>query len=230
MMMKAISRTAAAALILASLGAQARQGGNDNDNDGGRDGGGTVDVMIEVQLLDASRFHPTGLLIGEFGIDWPEGTTEPADVSKLIEGLDFIDIDRPATRRDESKLDLGEIPGIGSLFRKSNLSQETVASDFKGSIKVGEVWRVEDNFLLELDQGVPRTDLRSVRTAVIVNGDYSFTIGGLINTRLIEVEDEVPFLADFPLLGGLFRIGEARQKGPNLLIMVTPHVVKFDEE
>ena len=228
MMIKTILRAAGVAsipavLVLMALGATAQESGG-GDSSGGRDSNDfSRQVMIRVQLVESSRFHPRQLVIAWPGIDW-EGTT-----GDIADALDFIDIDRPATQRDEGKVNLGKLPVLGSLFRKTNLVQDTAAAEFRGSTPVGQVSRIGDTLLLEMLAGLQRGRLRNINRVVIANGDYSYILEGLMSERVRGNEDKVPWLSKLPLVGGFFGIGEARQKGNSLLILIDPHLVDVEE-
>jgi general secretion pathway protein D len=43
-------------------------------------------------------------------------------------------------------------------------------------------------------------------------------------------ESKVPILGDIPLLGYLFRFSSAKHEKTNLLIFLTPHIIKTPEE
>jgi len=50
--------------------------------------------------------------------------------------------------------------------------------------------------------------------------------GGLIRDDKITLENKIPLLGDIPLLGGLFRYKRDRLQKTNLLLFITPHVIK----
>ena len=51
-------------------------------------------------------------------------------------------------------------------------------------------------------------------------------IGGLIQDRDQETISKVPFLGDIPLLGWLFKTKNITRSKTNLLILLTPKIVK----
>jgi type IV pilus assembly protein PilQ len=63
-------------------------------------------------------------------------------------------------------------------------------------------------------------------TEVLVTDGETVVIGGLTVTRLTETRSGIPFLMDLPLLGGLFRTTNRDERKQDLLILVTPHVVR----
>jgi type II secretory pathway component GspD/PulD (secretin) len=69
----------------------------------------------------------------------------------------------------------------------------------------------------------------STSTVMIKEGD-SVVIAGLIQTNKIEMKRKVPFLGDIPLLGQAFRSDYNKVEDTELIIFVTPYIVKKGED
>ena len=65
-------------------------------------------------------------------------------------------------------------------------------------------------------------------TRVLVRDGETVVIGGLTVTELQEVRSGIPLLMDLPLIGGLFRVTTESQIQRDLMILVTPHIVRGD--
>jgi len=76
----------------------------------------------------------------------------------------------------------------------------------------------------------PTTSLRSATTTVVVQDGESVAIGGLINDRMIDTSQGVPYLMDVPLIGDLFRFDDKRKEKVNLIILLTPRIVQNPAE
>ena len=78
--------------------------------------------------------------------------------------------------------------------------------------------------------GVSSTDRsitkRSAKTSVIVKDQETVAIGGLISEIERESETRVPLLGDLPLLGYLFRSKTMKREKTNLILLLTPKVIK----
>ena len=72
----------------------------------------------------------------------------------------------------------------------------------------------------------PTIRQRKVTTTVVVNDGDSLALGGLIQQRADVTKAQVPILGDVPLIGTLFRRKEDTEKRTELLILITPHVVR----
>jgi general secretion pathway protein D len=75
-------------------------------------------------------------------------------------------------------------------------------------------------------QFAPTIAKREVTTTVTVPDRATVVISGLIREDRIKQVRKVPFLGDIPLLGFLFRSTSDRIDRTNLLILVTPHIVR----
>jgi len=74
--------------------------------------------------------------------------------------------------------------------------------------------------------GVPPIDTRSVETTVLVDNGETVVLGGVYERTKTFNKEQVPWLGDVPVLGRLFK-REARQDNNNeLLIFVTPKILK----
>ncbi len=70
------------------------------------------------------------------------------------------------------------------------------------------------------------TTKRSAKTSIVVKDNETIVIGGLISDQEQEIISKVPLLGDIPLLGWLFKTKSKTRKKVNLMIMLTPHIVK----
>ncbi len=78
----------------------------------------------------------------------------------------------------------------------------------------------------EVFQGVPSIETRAVQTQVLVDNGETVVLGGIYEqTRLDEI-DSVPVLGDVPVLGALFRQTRKQDDKRELLIFVTPKILK----
>ena len=67
---------------------------------------------------------------------------------------------------------------------------------------------------------------RKLKTQVVVHDQESVVIGGLIQEREAFNVTKVPLLGDIPLLGYLFKYTTKAKKKTNLLILLTPYIIK----
>jgi type IV pilus assembly protein PilQ len=67
---------------------------------------------------------------------------------------------------------------------------------------------------------------QNARTQVLVNDGETVVIGGLTIIEKRRVRAGIPILMDLPLLGAIFRSERVQEDKRDLLIMVTPHIVR----
>jgi type II secretory pathway component GspD/PulD (secretin) len=72
----------------------------------------------------------------------------------------------------------------------------------------------------------PVTRVRSASTSVMVGDGQTVAIGGLLSEAMQRVERKVPYLSSIPVLGHLMRRTDTRKMKTNLLIFLTPHVLR----
>ena len=73
------------------------------------------------------------------------------------------------------------------------------------------------------------TDTKNIDTEVLVNNRDTVVIGGLYRKRKSETELGLPLLKDIPLLGWLFKTKTTSDARRELLIFVTPTIIRENE-
>ena len=76
--------------------------------------------------------------------------------------------------------------------------------------------------------GVPSIDTNEVNTQVLVENGETVVLGGIYESTNRDDTTSVPFFGELPYLGRLFRRTEVEQSKQELLIFVTPKILKED--
>ena len=71
---------------------------------------------------------------------------------------------------------------------------------------------------------------RRIENTVVVHNNETVVIGGLIKDDYEESESKIPWLGDIPLLGWLFKTTSRDLTKTNLLVFLTPHVMRSAED
>ena len=71
---------------------------------------------------------------------------------------------------------------------------------------------------------------RTANTTVVVQDQQTVVIGGLMSDEYTTTRTKVPVLGDLPLLGALFRTSDVQKRKKNLLLVLTPHVIRDQED
>ncbi|HEY8382207.1 MAG TPA: type II and III secretion system protein family protein [Microvirga sp.] len=73
---------------------------------------------------------------------------------------------------------------------------------------------------------VPAIIVRRASTVVELRDGQSFAVAGLLQSVNQETQEQLPWLADVPVIGSLFRSAAFERKETDLAIIVTPRLVK----
>jgi general secretion pathway protein D len=134
----------------------------------------------------------------------------------------------------------GNGPGGGGIggFGIPNVSvqRQDVALTLKMTPHINDSGKVR----LEIDQEIsdvvsenfnnlgPSWSKRTLKTTVVVGDQESVVIGGLMQDKTSSNESKVPLLGDIPILGYLFKYSHTSKRKTNLLIVLTPYVIRED--
>ncbi len=148
------------------------------------------------------------------------------------------------TDNEEAEIIVGSnVPFITGSSRDSNnqpvlsIQRQDVALTMKIKPQINE----SDFVRLQVQQEVtelvsisetlgPTTTKRAAKSSVVVKDNQTIVIGGMLRDRNTEDIDKVPFLGDLPILGRLFRRDRDAKEKTNLLIFLTPHIIKDEED
>ncbi|MFO1400414.1 MAG: type IV pilus secretin PilQ [Steroidobacteraceae bacterium] len=73
---------------------------------------------------------------------------------------------------------------------------------------------------------VPAIDTRAISTQVLVNDGQTVVLGGILETERRDSETKVPLIGDIPVLGHLFKTTSKVNNKDELLIFVTPKILR----
>ncbi len=79
-------------------------------------------------------------------------------------------------------------------------------------------------------EGYPQIQTREVETTLRLQDGETFSIGGLIKESVSENISKVPYLSEIPVLGELFKHRGTDKSRTELLIFITPRIVKEDKK
>ena len=71
---------------------------------------------------------------------------------------------------------------------------------------------------------------RSLTTQIAITDGWTGVLGGLISNNYSKINDGIPFLKDIPLVGSAFQNNSVTGNRTELLILITPHVLRGDED
>ncbi len=104
------------------------------------------------------------------------------------------------------------------------ISHEVSQLDFALAAQVGALTDVS-GFPLQA-AAIPPLSTRSASTTVELGDGQSFAIAGLIQNDFDDSVTQVPWLGSVPILGALFRSSDFQRLETELVMVVTPYIVK----
>jgi type IV pilus assembly protein PilQ len=123
-------------------------------------------------------------------------------------------------------------------FQEASSSGATSTSFKKAvlSLKVTPQITPDDRVIMDLAvnqdtvgqefSGIPSVDTRSVTTQVLVDNGDTVVLGGIYEQTKREDIEKVPFFGDLPYLSWLFKTTSIRDDKRELIIFVTPRILK----
>jgi type IV pilus assembly protein PilQ len=133
--------------------------------------------------------------------------------------------------------------GVEIPYQESASSGATT-TQFKNavlSLKVTPLITPDNRVILDLDVSddsvgslvqsatggsVPSIDTRQIITQVLVNDGQTVVLGGILDTTKTKSANKVPFLGDIPVLGNLFKTTTDVNNKSELLIFITPKILR----
>ena len=74
--------------------------------------------------------------------------------------------------------------------------------------------------------GIPPINTQSAKTIVLVKDGATAVVGGIYQSQESQTQNQTPFLSQIPVLGYLFKSKATRTQNNELLLFITPRIVK----
>jgi general secretion pathway protein D len=125
--------------------------------------------------------------------------------------------------------------GLSSLY--APIQRQNVELKLKIKPQINE----SDYVRLEVDQQTeeiaeqdpvlgPTTSRRTAKTVIVAKDQTTVVIGGLVQERTIKSVAKTPILGDIPVLGWLFRDNSTTKVKTNLLLFLTPYIIRDQDD
>ncbi|MDA9400945.1 MULTISPECIES: type II and III secretion system protein family protein [Bradyrhizobium] len=186
----------------------------------GAAGGGTIGVGFSAgninlsAVLDALASEHLASILAE-----PNLTAMSGEAASFLAGGEF-----PIPVMQDNRQ-------VSVQFRQFGVSLEfvpTVLSNNQINVRVKpEVSELSSEGEVKINgTAVPALSTRRASTVVELASGQSFAIGGLIRRNFNTDISEFPWLGDVPILGALFRSSSFQKRETELVIVVTPYIVR----
>jgi type IV pilus assembly protein PilQ len=196
----------------------------------------TLDNRYQVNLPAANTNGSIGLsiLAGKHLLDLELSAAQNEGKSETVSSPRVI----TANQKQATIMQGVEIP-----YQESASSGATT-TQFKNavlSLKVTPLITPDNRVILDLDVAddsvgqqvtsatggsVPSIDTREIITQVLVNDGQTVVLGGILDTTKTRQANKVPFFADIPVLGHLFQSTTNINNKTELLIFITPKILR----
>ncbi len=169
---------------------------------------GLARTLAEPRLVTQSGQEASFLAGGEFPIPVPQAgtggtSTITIEFREFGVGLRFTPI-----VLSDGKISLRVAPSVSEIASTSTIPAGIQGTTFN----------------------VPNLTTRKLETTVQLYDGQTLALAGLLQDTMRESVRKIPGLGDLPILGSLFRSSSFTQDKTDLLVSVTPHIVKPDRE
>lgn len=112
--------------------------------------------------------------------------------------------------------------GVGLTFTPTVLGNGVINLRIEPEVSQLDV----NNAIRTAGIAIPALIVRRASTVIELRDGQSFAIAGLLQSVNQETQQQLPWLADVPVIGSLFRSASFEKKETDLAIIVTPHLVR----
>lgn len=208
--------------------------------------GGTFGTSAEGQNFavnlptQTQPFGSLGIVLGSLNsnlrLDLALQMAEEKGKAKVVSAPRILTLDnKKANIRSGATLRIRSVP-MGSTVTTSTAT----ISEITTGIELGVTPQIagEDSILLTVDvtqsepnyartvENIPEVRDQKATTSVILKDGETVVIGGLYKESKGETYRSIPFLSDIPLLGWLFKSKSNEKRNEELIIFLTPKIVK----
>jgi len=160
-----------------------------------------LQILAEPNLLTQTGKEASFLAGGEFPFPVPQPGGVGGAAVFTIQFKEFgVRLNFTPTLTEDGKIHIKVRPEVSALDFSNAVS-------FSGSV-------------------IPALTTRRVESEMDLGDGQSFAIAGLVDDRVTRTIQKIPALGDIPILGQLFRSRSLNKSKTELLVMVTPRIVK----
>lgn len=130
----------------------------------------------------------------------------------------------------------GGLGGMGG-FGGFSIGRQNIGLDLKLTPHINDdnqvrlEIKIKNSDVKSLDPSLgPSLTQQEVSTTAVVADQQTIVIGGIITDNDVETITKTPVLGDIPILGAVFRSKSRQTKKRNLLIFLTPYIVRNAED
>jgi type IV pilus assembly protein PilQ len=207
---------------------EARDAANGNNNTITFPGALAVDLGVTGQ--GASSFA-IGWGSDDFLVDLELSALESDGQAEVVSQPRVVTADRQTAKiKSGEEIPYQEASSSGATsvsFKEAALSLE-VTPQITPDDKIIMDLVVNQDSRGEVTAGIPAINTNEVTTQVLVGNGETVVLGGIFQSEVATTTTKTPFLGDIPYLGRLFKRTERIDERSELLIFITPKIIKSD--
>jgi len=217
-----------------SVGGSQGAVGEARDAAGGGTGGITFPGALAVDLGvsgDGASSFAVGWGSKNFLVDLELSALETDGQAEVVSQPRVVTADRQtASIKSGEEIPYQEASSSGATsvsFKEAVLSLE-VTPQITPDDKIIMDLMVNQDSRGEVTGGIPSINTNEVTTQVLVGNGETVVLGGIFQSEVATQTTKTPFLGDIPYLGRLFKRTEHINERSELLIFITPKIIKND--
>jgi type IV pilus assembly protein PilQ len=191
---------------------------------------GALAVDLGVSGDGASSFA-VGFSGGDFLVDLELSALESDGKAEIVSQPRVVTADRQtASIKSGQEIPYQEASSSGATstsFKEAVLSLEVTPQITPDDKIIMDLEVTQDSRGEETPNG-PAINTNSVTTQVLVANGETIVLGGIFESTNTETTTKTPFLGDIPYLGRLFKRTQNTELRSELLIFITPKIIKND--
>ena len=186
--------------------------------------GGTVTIPSLIGLINFLKLNVGGNILSqpqvmavdneeatiEVGQEVPVGTINTSTVSGNLQSIE----------RKKATIKLVITPFISP-------DTDSVMMNIEQQVKQVSRERVQ---AAQLADAAVTLNERTIKTSILVDSSDTAVLGGLMQDQESETVTKIPILGDIPILGWLFKARDINRVKKNLLVFITPKVIRTSQE
>jgi len=217
-----------------SVGGSQAASGEARDAAGGGTGNITFPGALAVDLGvsgDGASSFAVGWGSDNFLVDLELSALETDGQAEIVSQPRVVTADRQtASIKSGEEIPYQKAASSGATsvsFKEAVLSLE-VTPQITPDDKIIMDLRVNQDSRGEETAGVPAINTNEVKTQVLVGNGETVVLGGIFQSEVTTQTTKTPFLGDIPYLGRLFKRTSHINERSELLIFITPKIIKND--
>ena len=196
--------------------------------------GGATPTLADASIVNlgataATSSFAVGLDTGDYMLDLELSAMESDGRAEIISQPRIITADGQT-----AKIQAGsEIPyeqatssGATSVVFKEAVLKLEVTPQITPDDRILMDLVINKDAIGEIINNIPTIDTNELETQVLVNNGETIVLGGIFQSEDITTVDKTPFFGDLPVIGRLFRRTTHTEDKSELLIFITPRLVK----